>query len=299
MILGNAITPFKFTPSGGIGILLQDTIGGFSFSRRLDDSYSGNLIKVRRDSDNTTLDIGVDGSGNLDESALTTFVGAGNGYIHTLYGQSATAINLTQTTDANQPRIVNSGTVDKSNGKPAAYFDGTNDYLISTTPLNGGTKPTDYSVFAVYQTDYTTGANRHFFASMDGGGFSRSTWAYMKHDNVNIFHHEMGDDTNFRRTGTTTNPVTNGVQGLLQVTYSSGDTYPNIYHNGGAALGMSNLAGTATSSAGTEYNFALAIAGQWVFGHYKGYFNEIILKNVESSDRTDIRDNINTYYSTY
>ena len=43
--------------------------------RKLLTAYTGSAIRVRRSSDNTESDIGFDGSGNLDTSALLTFVG--------------------------------------------------------------------------------------------------------------------------------------------------------------------------------------------------------------------------------
>ena len=86
-------------------------------------------IKVRRSSDDTTLDIGF--SANLlDTTALLAFVGAGSGYIDTWYDQSGHNRHLTQPTLAFQPRIVNAGTLDTiATGKPSAVWDGTDDVL--------------------------------------------------------------------------------------------------------------------------------------------------------------------------
>jgi hypothetical protein len=38
--------------------------------RKVSSSYSGNAIQIRRSLDNATLNIGFDGSGNLDSAAL-------------------------------------------------------------------------------------------------------------------------------------------------------------------------------------------------------------------------------------
>jgi hypothetical protein len=93
----------------------------FSTARKLRTAYTGDAIRVRRSSDNAEQDIGFDGSGNLDESALTTFVGANDGYVVTVYEQSgdASAVDFVQSTAALQPQIVVSGVVVKQNGKPA------------------------------------------------------------------------------------------------------------------------------------------------------------------------------------
>ena len=103
----------------------------YSLSRTV-PGYSGVCIKVRRSSDNTTSDIGFDMWGNLDQTALLSWVGSGDGFIVTWYGQKSVA-NRTQSNIAKQPRIVLGGVVDAaSNGIPAIYFRGT-DYLDETT----------------------------------------------------------------------------------------------------------------------------------------------------------------------
>lgn len=98
----------------------DDLVAAFS-TRRLLTSFAGSGLRVRRSSDNTEDDIGFESDGDLDESALTTFVGAGSGYGPTWYEQGP-AGDATQATAANQPRIVNSGAVEKINTRPAFRF---------------------------------------------------------------------------------------------------------------------------------------------------------------------------------
>lgn len=90
-------------------------IVGFSMFR-LRNNYNGSCIRVLRSSDNTTLDIGFVND-YLDIATLLSFVGAGNGFIHTWYDQSTNARNLTQLTPGNQPQIVSSGSLITRNGK--------------------------------------------------------------------------------------------------------------------------------------------------------------------------------------
>jgi hypothetical protein len=49
--------------------------------RLLSSNYTGKALQVRRSSDNTTQDIGFTASGDLDNSALLTFVGTGDGFV--------------------------------------------------------------------------------------------------------------------------------------------------------------------------------------------------------------------------
>ncbi len=97
----------------------------YSTSRRLSSNYMGSAIRVRRSNDNAEQDIGFTG-GDLDETALTNFVGANSAFVTTWYDQSGNARNATQATAVNQPRIVNAGVVDKVNGRVTlAYPSGT------------------------------------------------------------------------------------------------------------------------------------------------------------------------------
>jgi len=109
---------------------------GFSL-RRIRSSYTGYCIEVRRSSDNATLNIGFDSSGYLDISTLLSFVASGSGYVKTWYNQSTLLQNATQLTNANQPNIVNNGTLRTEGGKACMFFDGVNDNLrVTTATLN-------------------------------------------------------------------------------------------------------------------------------------------------------------------
>jgi hypothetical protein len=90
--------------------------------RKLRASYSGSAIRVRRSSDNTEQNIGFTLTGDLDTSALTTFCSGTNGFVTTWYDQSGNSNNATQTTAANQPQIVSSGSIINVNSKPCLQF---------------------------------------------------------------------------------------------------------------------------------------------------------------------------------
>ena len=92
--------------------------------RKLSSAYVGSALNVLRSSDNTTQNIGFTANGDLDTVALKTFVGSGNGYVTKWYDQSGNGNNLTQSTQAYQPRIVSAGVIDRENGKPFIRFYG-------------------------------------------------------------------------------------------------------------------------------------------------------------------------------
>lgn len=118
-----AVAAKKKTPpfAGALDSYTTNLTGAWSVSRRLLTSYTGSLIRVRRSSDNTEQDIGYIADGSLDETALTTFCSATDGYVVTVYAQTGSA-NYTQATTGKQPKIVASGTVNTNEGKPALLF---------------------------------------------------------------------------------------------------------------------------------------------------------------------------------
>ena len=101
-------------------------------TRLINKSYYGALLRVRRSSDNTELDIGFDVNGDLDTAALLAFVGANNGFVSKWYDQFPHAFHGLQPIAANQSKIVNAGVlnVDPNGGRPALAFDNTNNYYL-------------------------------------------------------------------------------------------------------------------------------------------------------------------------
>lgn len=121
------------TPGG----LILDNVSGAESAysvRLLSSGYTGSCMKVRRSSDNTEQDIGFD-NGLIDTTALETFVGAGNnGFVSVWYDQTGNGFHMSQSTNGNQPRIVNSGSTELSGGLPALNFiNGSQHYLDNFT----------------------------------------------------------------------------------------------------------------------------------------------------------------------
>ena len=146
------INPYIY--SVGTSYLL-DTYGSavVAYSlRKVESTYSGNLIRVRRSSDNAEQDIGLSGD-SLDTSALTTFVGANDGFVVSWYDQSGNGRTISQVTATNQPKIVSSGSVVlASNGLPALLSDG-NDAMLNT----GFTSPTfDFTICTTFEVPNLT-----------------------------------------------------------------------------------------------------------------------------------------------
>ena len=116
-----SITVTRKIPLNNIGLGSTTTPASFSL-RKLSSDYSGNAIQVRRSNDNATTNIGFTVNGDLDTTALKTFVGANNGFVSIWYDQSGEGRNAAQATRGLQPQIISTGVVYRKNGKPTIYF---------------------------------------------------------------------------------------------------------------------------------------------------------------------------------
>lgn len=256
-----------------------------AYSVRKLSSTATNCMRVRRASDNTEQDIGFSGD-DLDTASLESFCSATDGFIVTWYDQSGNSYDVTNATTASQPKIVSSGTTITKGSKPAAQFDGTNDVLIyGTGVLNTDT----CSMFAVSASTSTETV---------GTVYSSNTSAV---DGVNIFQ-DSRTSVNRHVIIRNTSPVnyiadlsTARVDTNQRLLASFVDSSKNI-----SAFDNSATGGTATHG-GTIPSNDVQLGRQGSSSSYlDGYLQEFIGINTdESSDRTKIEDNINTYYSIF
>ena len=96
--------------TGPLDSVTSGLIDAWSVYRRLLAAYTGPLIRVRRSSDNAEQDIDAAATGLLDTAALLSFVGANNGFVSVVYGQSG-GQDMEQATAGSQPQIVSSGSL--------------------------------------------------------------------------------------------------------------------------------------------------------------------------------------------
>lgn len=175
--------PRKFARLGAafVGPLDGSTgnlLGAWSVSRRLLASYTGPLIRVRRSSDNSELDILPNALGSLDTAALVAFVGGNSAYVAKLYDQSGGAVgDMQQSTSSKQPRLVNAGAVEQvSTGRPGARFDGADDSLVGaflndswrTLHVVASYSATTFAGYAGLVGDDTSGGGSHLIIGDSG-----------------------------------------------------------------------------------------------------------------------------------
>jgi len=93
------------------------------------------------------LDIGFKVNGDLDDAALTAFIGSSDGYVVKWYDQSGTGLDASQSDVTKQPKIATAGVIYRENGKPTILYDGTDDHIKLTSWNSRGADATGFIVF--------------------------------------------------------------------------------------------------------------------------------------------------------
>jgi hypothetical protein len=247
--------------------------------RKLRTAYTGSAIRVRRSSDNTEQDIGFSG-GNLDTTALTSFCSGTNGFVTTWYDQSGNARNATQTTAANQPQIVNSGSVIVENGNPNIFFNGTSNFLLTANSVIS----TDFSVYAVAKTPSSGSSRTGFLLSQYAVNDSQRTYFAITRPTDLTIGIQIGSQLDFRLTN----------QNFVQQLYYWNRASSSI------EFAENNTSVATGSNSTTCQNSGLGFGGFQTGARSLLNIQEVIAYNSDqSSNRTGISSNINTYYGIY
>lgn len=130
--------------------------------RRLRNAYTGPLIRVRRSSDNAAQDIRATLTGSLNTATLSSFCGSASCFVTTWYDQSGNGRDAVQATAANQPRIVNAGSLDMQGGRPAIIWPS----VANTSLLRTAASFTVAAVSVV--TQYDNGTRTGWIANNQG-----------------------------------------------------------------------------------------------------------------------------------
>jgi hypothetical protein len=260
--------------------------------RRLSGTYEGALIEVRRSSDNAVQNIGFDTNGDLNTSALLSFVGAGDGFVRTWYDQSGNSNDSTQTTSASQPKIVDDGVLVTENGKPALDFDGSNDHLVSTSAY-----PTQ-AYQSTFYVAFSNGFNNRILDTRGVGGVGTvQGWQHKYSASSPTSDITIIDDglvESIRIDG-----ITRTGQNLVSIfMYGGGGSSIDEYTNGSLSKSGTNVNNIDFNSGNRLYIGANTNgANSQLFG---GKIQDIILYNTdESAKKVGIEQNINDFYNIY
>lgn len=261
----------KASAAPPVGLLLDTYPGAFAaYSlRKLRTAYTGAAIRVRRSSDNTQTDIGFNGGGVLDTTALLTFCGVGNGFVTIWYDQSGSGNNLFQTLLANQPQIVNVGVITYRNGKPYIILGGSSGFNFTNTITT--TTNQSFSFWMTYEKGVAT--NIAVLANIPGNSYH---WLdYLTTQYVSASN-----------TITISSLAANSL-GLINIitNYSVGAT---MYRN---SVSIGSRGPLTSGSSSTVFIFGtnpIIRVSEYVF-----------YPSTKTSDKTGIDTNINSFYTIY
>jgi uncharacterized protein YhfF len=265
---------------------LLDTYSGAAAAyslRLLDSTYTGALINVWNGT--SYADIYPNVFGELDTVALAAHCGSNDGFIRYWYDQSSNGNTAAQTTTANMPKIYDGTTgVVTENGKPAVEFDGSDDELTSTTvPFSGTTHRTS---FTVSNADTATSAD--IIYGIDGGNASAPTGELW----------QLTSETQLRVSGRI--EFNNSAQTIhsLGTLIFNGTTVDdaNFYLNGSLTT-QGTSTGATINTGSTNFGIGTTVVST---SNYDGKIQELIFyASDQSANRSNIEDNINTFYSIY
>jgi hypothetical protein len=259
---------------------LLDTYSGAAAAyslRLLDSTYTGDAIRVRRASDNTEQDIGFDGNGDLDTSALTTFCAGTNGFIRTWYDQSGNTRNLVQTTTSRQFKIYDSST--GYLGKLTQIAGTANALVFSSLTIS---QP--FSVFSVADFGAATINNTQPYL-YDGTGASNRAVTYLNAApplNMTGFY--------------------SGTEVTATPRLSAGNKVIAAIHNGASSTLHSNGASVISGNIGSDsWTFGI-VGNRYILSQQNNITSLtefVVWPSSQSSNRAGIEANINDYYSIY
>ena len=271
---------------------LYPSTAAFSL-RKLRTAYSGSAVRVRRSSDNEEQNIGFNVNGGLDTTALNTFCTGANGFVTTWYNQQGSN-NATQTTQANQPKIYDSVTgLVLEIDKPAVNFGFGGTYMYLDLTLTLGQTVSFFSVNEDATQDATSSLHKPILGSSTNNIFITNPQGYSL-----TKRREGTNGTNLcvpsNGSGSILIAYTKtGLQELLTATCNNGSAV--LFKNGSQIGTLSEPAGSSTNTA-----YRIGAGDNTLARFYTGNIQELIIYNTDqSSNRTAIETNINTYYKIY
>ena len=249
--------------------------------------YTGDVIRVRRTSDNAELDFNPT---EITDGTLTTWTGSGDGAVTKLYDQSGNGLDVIQATASQQPKVVDTGVLVTKNSLAGIKFDGVDDNLRR----NSFTEGEDYvtgpsSVFSVSSvTDASPSDSQQVWGiggttanNVIGGTYKNSHFLTAKYNgssyvfNPNI---EASDNTQY----------------VHSLTFDGSSAF-NLWGNNISSTGTNNPQFDTT---GEVLSIGSGLSG--VNWELEGIVQEVIFFDTDqSANRGEIEFNINAYYDIY
>jgi hypothetical protein len=267
---------------------LLDTYSGAAAAyslRLLDSTYTGSAVEVYNGS--SYADIGFNVFGELDTVALAAHCGSNNGFIRTWYDQSGNGNHATQATTAAMPKIYDGTTgvvTDPDTLKPSLNFIDSSSTNLNTqyTPPTG-----NLSIFALTHDDDSSDFG-HILGNDSVGSASLGDV---------LLYNSIGDGKHnfYAHSGSAGFNIKGGTIGNANILTVINNGTATLYQDG-ATLGSNTMSTTYNSNTFTIGGGNGTSSARC----FNGFIAEIVLyASDQSSNRTNIEDNINTFYNIY
>jgi hypothetical protein len=272
--------------------------------RKLRSAYTGSAIRVRRSSDNAERDIGFTGDNlgpRLDETALINFVGTGSAFITTWYDQSGNLQDGYRTTAANQPRIVESGSIVRDGNRPtidatnvnwgfnipvATYLNGISQFYAMAITTPKGVKGTGATNQSLYVTYRAAGAIK---IQIEYDRFSTQNYA--------VSTRFFTGSPRLTLTSNITTPFNTRRLLTTQLDFSVGTA--TLWENG-SLTGFDPNYWIGTMDSLSYMTNTEALIGSGTFHNYNGYVQEIVIYTSNQAANKQVMEiDANRYYGIY
>jgi head-tail adaptor len=308
-LLATGTTTADLTVQAAASLLLDlypNAAAAYSL-RKLRTAYTGSAVRVRASISGAEGDVSFDVNSTISASSTVTVTAVGtsglsigqqvtfstfwnaggsnqNVFVTTWYDQSGSARNATQTTQASQPSIVNSGFINFINLKPGINFVGGSTVLMNFNQIT-------LSNFTILWVSRKTPLNQT--AIILSGGLGSPSYAGDDVDNAGCPNLYAGAQSVIVKS---LNNTTSELTGRL----SQHLCYLNR-RNTNQAVGQFNNSNNSYNNVVSANNFVAAgIANYGSNYNYAGDLQEIIIYSSDKSDeRTNISNNINIHYGIY
>ena len=271
--------------------------------RKVDSSYSGNAVRIRRSSDDVEVDVAFDSddkvssssaitntteqggeSGETNATTLGDFISGTDAFVHTWYDQAGSN-DAVQETASNQPKIAESGALLADGIK----FNGNSDNFTITNGVSGrsifavtnqnidttGGGLTGYGQDGISSLLGTAGTNSYIFISNNNSAFNSYA--------ISIDGAGTSDTGKYALNGKTLSSAGGNLGTYGDIPSDTNSLLSIIYNSGDPAFAWTRLGSGITSN---------------IF--MQGSMSEVILYTSDQSDnRFKIESNINNYYGLY
>ena len=292
-------TDYAYTCSGGVDISSNcDCASGFEYDsssntckigaiasysvRKIVSSYSGNALQLRKNGSSPgTQDFGFDSNGDLDTSAIATWLGSDNAWVTKFYDQSGSGYDFVQNTTSRQARYAeNFG----SNSKPTLDCTGIAcTYVISTN---------------VTAFDFTDNFSFGFALATSNATGHGYLWTKNNSKNIEI---SLENSSGFRLRNANNVLITPSASFssnqtmVSQLTFDKNASSQQLkYYTDGSLTEQ----GTKTTSFSVGSGATYLLSNLGINNEWRGKISEVVIHDatLSNSERSDQESSMSSYY---